>query len=463
MAKRNTKTKINSPEESFDASTMGFTEFGSSGLKRFGGGIYEEFLPELAGKGALRLYKEFSTNDPVASSLLFSIKMMARKTNWRVEPASEDARDIEAALFLEQCMNDMSRPWKEVISEILSMIQYGHAPMELTYKMRSGPNEDEHYLGSRYTDNYVGWQSIALRSQDTVLKWEFYPNGEIKGMWQLAPPEYKLTYIPWSKMLLFRTDYSKNNPEGKSILRGAIRPWMFKKHLEEIEAIGAERGVSGIPIAWVPTNIAAPDIDDDAAMAAREAYKSLVANIRRDSQEGIVFPLVYDEKGNKLFDLTLLSTQGNETGNIGVMIERKSREILQVCLAEFIMLGAGKSGSFALSQTKVDLFLQAIGSYLDSIAEVFNSHAIPRLFALNPQFKVEEFPRLEHEGIKDVDLKNMSEYVSKLIGAGAMQPDEGLSDFLRTTAGLPAMVEDFHPPEIVNETPADSRPGSGEA
>lgn len=421
----------------------GFIELGSSGLKRFGGSIYEETMPELVGKNAIRTYREMGSNDPVASSLLFSIKMMARKTSWRVESYSEDEKDQEAATFLEQVMNDMSRPWKEVISEVLSMIQYGHAPMEVTYKLRSGANEDEHYKGSKFDDGYVGWQSIALRSQDTIFKWDYFPNGEIRGMFQIAPPDYREVYIPWSKMLLFRTDYSKNNPEGKSILRGAVRAWTFKKHLEEIEAIGAERGVSGIPIAWVPTNIAAPDSDDDAAIAAREAYKSLVANIRRDSQEGIVFPLVYDEKGNKLFDLTLLSTQGNETGNIGVMIERKSREMLQVCLAEFIMLGAGKSGSFALSQTKVDLFLQAITTYLDSIEEVFNSHAVPRLFALNPQFKVEELPKIKHEGIKDVDLRNMAEYVSKLISVGAMEPDESLSSYLRSSAGIPEMVEEF--------------------
>jgi hypothetical protein len=349
---------------------------------------------------------------------------------------------MEASDFLEQCMEDMTRPWKEVVSEVLSMIQYGHAPMELTYKLRQGDVE-EPYKDSKFDDGYVGWQSIALRSQDTILKWEFFENGEIKGLWQLAPPFYKLTYIPWEKFLLFRTDYSKNNPEGKSILRAAFRPWMYKKHLEEIEAIGAERGVSGIPIAWVPANIAAPDSADTAAVNALQAYKDLVKNIRRDSQEGIVFPLMYNDKGDKMFDLTLLTTAGSETGKIGEMIERKSREILQVCLAEFIMLGAGKTGSFALSQTKVDLFLQAIGAYLDLIEEVFNTNAVPRLFELNPQFKCDELPKIRHADIKDMDLNNMGNYVAKLIGAGAIQPDDELSNYLRQAAGLPEALEEL--------------------
>jgi hypothetical protein len=429
------------PADEYKPEKLGYVDFGVSGLKRFAGYIFEEFVNELTGKNAQKTYKEMYYNDPVASSLIFAIKMTARKSDWRVEPASEEENDLEAADFLEQCMNDMNRPWKEVINEILSMIAYGHAPMEVTYKKRDG-EMDEPSKTSAFEDGAIGWQSIALRSQETILRWEFFENGDIKGLWQLAPPYYRLTYIPWEKFLLFRTDYSKNNPEGRSILRGAWRPWLFKKHLEEIEAIGAERGVSGIPIVWVPPNIAAPDITDTNAQTALTAYKELVKNIRRDSQEGIVFPMSYDDKGQKMYDLTLLTTQGTETGKIGEMIERKSREMLQVCLAEFIMLGSGKSGSFALSQTKVDLFLMAIETYLDLIAEVFNNIAVPRLFALNPQFKVEDYPKISHDGVKDMDLNNMSNYISKLITAGAMVPDMPLMQYLRSAAGLPDATEE---------------------
>ena len=429
------------PSDEYKADKLGYVDFGVSGLKRFAGYIFEEFVNELTGKNAIKTYKEMYYNDPVASSLIFAIKMTARKSDWRVEPASDEEKDLEAADFLEQCMNDMNRPWKEVINEILSMIQYGHAPMEVTLKKRDGEQEEPSKTSS-YEDGAIGWQSIALRSQETILRWEFYENGDIKGLWQLAPPYYRLTYIPWEKFLLFRTDYSKNNPEGRSILRGAWRPWLFKKHLEEIEAIGAERGVSGIPICWVPPNIAAPDTTDTNAVAALTAFKELVKNIRRDSQEGIVFPMVRDDKGNQMYDLTLLTTQGSETGKIGEMIERKSREMLQVCLAEFIMLGAGKTGSFAMSQSKIDLFLMAIETYLDLIAEVFNNTAVPRLFKMNPQFKVEDLPKIQHDGVKDMDLNNMSSYISKLVAAGAMVPDMPLMDYLRTAAGLPAPTDE---------------------
>jgi hypothetical protein len=42
-----------------------------------------------------------------------------------------------------------------------------------------------------------------------------------------------------------------------------------------------------------------------------------------------------------------------------------------------------------------------------------------------------------------MDLNNMGNYVSKLIGAGAIQPDDELSNYLRSAAGLPEALEEL--------------------
>lgn len=41
-------------------------ELGSAGLNQQGGLIHEEFLPQLQGLRAIRVYREMSANDPVA-------------------------------------------------------------------------------------------------------------------------------------------------------------------------------------------------------------------------------------------------------------------------------------------------------------------------------------------------------------------------------------------------------------
>jgi len=57
-------------------------------------------------------------------------------------------------------------------------------------------------------------------------------------------------------------------------------------------------------------------------------------------------------------------------------------------------------------------------------------------------------------------LGEISEYVSKLIGAGALSPDTELEEYLRGLAGLP-MPSDDNDNEI--ETPEVSSQGDGEA
>jgi len=111
-------------------------------------------------------------------------------------------------------------------------------------------------------------------------------------------------------------------------------------------------------------------------------------------------------------------------------------------LADFILLGHEKVGSFALSSTKTNLFSTAIGAFLDSIAEVFNTHAIPKLFALNSFQGITSLPTIAHGDIETPDLKELGEYVTVLSGAGApLFPDDQLENYLREVASLPKKVE----------------------
>jgi hypothetical protein len=167
-------------------------------------------------------------------------------------------------------------------------------------------------------------------------------------MKQVAAPDFQTRTIPIEKALLFRTESNRGNPEGYSLLRNAYRPWRMKTRIENIEGIGVERDLAGLPVAWVP-----PDYMDDNAPEAKkavfEAMKTLATGIKRDEEEGVVMPTLYDEHGNKLFDLTLLSTGGQRQFDTNAIIGRYDQRILMSVMADFLMLGAEKVGSFALS------------------------------------------------------------------------------------------------------------------
>lgn len=211
---------------------LAFNEIGTTGLKSSSGFVYEEFLPRLQWPRAGTIYHEMSSNDPVITSILLASRQLIRKVEWSVESASHDSKDLEAAQFLEECMKDMSSTWSAFIDDLMSFFEYGWSYMEIVYKKRNKEN-------SRYEDNRIGWRKITGRAQTTLQGWEIDEKGSIKGMYQYT--DTGSVFIPIEKALLFRTTTARNNPEGKSFLRGAYRPWYFKKHIEEVEGIGVER------------------------------------------------------------------------------------------------------------------------------------------------------------------------------------------------------------------------------
>lgn len=411
-------------------------ELGRTGLELMSGYVYEEFLPELQGQRAIQVYQEMSSNDPVVGSILHAIEMLIRQVEWRVEPAGQSLEDLEAAYFLESCLEDMEMTWEETIAEILSMLVYGWSYHEIVYKIRQGDSREPAY-NSRYNDGRVGWRGFPIRAQSSLYEWQFADNGKVLGMVQQAPPDYQLRIIPIDKALLFRTTSHKNNPEGRSVLRSAYRPWYFKKHIETIEGIGIERDLAGLPIAWVPPELLSANASPD-DRAILESIKRIVTNVRRDEQEGIVFPLVYDENGNKLYDFALLSTGGTRQFNTDAVIARYDQRIAMTVLADFILLGHEHVGSFSLASSKTHLFSVALGTWLNEIASQFNRVAIPRLFRLN-NFAVGRLPKLVPGDIEVPNLTELGDYITKLSGAGMdLFPNEKLEEYLRRAANLPA-------------------------
>ena len=199
-------------------------EVGAVGLRQFGGYVYEEILPQLQGQNGVRTFKEMALNDATVSAILFAVNMFCRQVPVRVSPAGAQPtkNDALATTFIDQCLQDMSMSWQDTLSEVLSMLQYGWAWHEIVYKIRGGPDTDDPTKRSQYNDGRVGWRKWALRSQDSLLRWDIDNyDGTVRGMFQLAPPLYQLTYVPIEKSLLFRTKPAKGNPEGESILRHA--------------------------------------------------------------------------------------------------------------------------------------------------------------------------------------------------------------------------------------------------
>ena len=437
------------------ASTDPLIELGTTGLDVQGGEIHEEFLPPLQGPKGAELYKQMRDNDAVVGSMLFAIEMLIRQVEWRVVPGGESSQDDEAAEFLTSNLADMSDTWEDTLAAILSFLTFGYSVVEPVYKQRNGPTDDIATF-SQFDDGRIGWRKLPQRAQETIDRWEFDDlSGELCGLTQIAQPDFRPRPIPVERFLLFRTTTIKGNPEGRSILRNAYRSYYFKRRVEEIEGIGVERDLAGLPVAFVP-----PSVLDRNAGAAERGLRSqlelLVRNVKRDQKEGMLFPLAYDKDGRQTYDFKLLSTGGRRQFDTNAIIGRYDTRIAQTVLADFVMLGHEQVGSFALAESKTNLFAVALGAWLDSIEDIFNRKAIPPLFALNT-FAVDQPPTLKHGDIENRDLGSLGDLLLKLAQAGMpLIPDAELERAVRLTAGLPDAPDELAPTLL----PADAAPAA---
>ena len=412
-------------------------EHGRIGQNRFGGTFFEEFLPELRGGKGIEAYREMSENDDVVGAILFAIEMLVRQASWSVEPTGSKAKDKEAAEFVESCMNDMQDTWIDTISEILSFLTYGWSYHEIVYKRRCGNTKDAR-TKSKYDDGLIGWKKLPIRAQETLYQWEYDEEDNLLGMTQLPPPDYRQCTIPIEKALLFRTKSRKNNPEGRSILRNAYRSWYFKKRIQEIEGIGIERDLAGLPVIS-PKEENTVDLwndDDEDAKKMRNYLELMVSGIRRDELEGVVMPYG--------FELQLLSSGGNRQFDTNAIINRYDNRIAMTVMADFLFLGHEKTGSFALSSNKTELFAAAIGAFLDIICETFNSHGIPALIDINGEHfaGITDYPKLVHGDIEDADIEKVAAFIKDMTGVGILIPDDALEDYVRRVGRLPERTED---------------------
>ncbi len=366
-------------------------ELGVVSRRRVGSTLYEDFIPQLRGRRAARVYEEMAWNDATIGGILYAVEQLVRQVEWTVE--SDDPAVLE---FLTANIAGLQHSWDDFIAAALSELIYGWSMFETVYQRVEGQ---------------IWWQKFAFRSQDTLHEWLLDPQtGELHGFVQ-ATRHGQTVIIPIQKLIHFRTTTNEGKPEGRSWLRRAYRAWYLKKRVEDIAAIGIERDLNGMPMAEMPIDILLAGEGDPEF----DAIMKIVTGLKVDELQGIGWPLAYDENGNKLFELSLLSTSGRPKLDALQFIRTQAQDIAGVMLAQFVGLGRDAVGSRALAEPQQELFQTALGALLDSIEEQFHRQATQRLLDLNGM----ESGRIVHGELRDLDLEGIGSFLLRTAQAGA--------------------------------------------
>lgn len=382
----------------------------------------DEFVVQLRGRQGIKKYREMSENDAVIGAILTAMRMMLRSVEWRIEGGTDGSREFVHSVM--HGMNDKS--WEEFIADALTMLEYGFSLFEMV------PRRDD--------DGLVRMKKLGGRAQWTIDRFEAKENGDVQGVWQIAAQ--KNVYIPYPKLLHFRTTSIAGEPSGRSVLRSAYTSWRAQNNIKYFEGVGIERELNGLPIVRIPSEFMDANASD-ANKALFNQMKTIARDVKRNEQGYIILPSdrYADDDGkltnNMMIEFDLIASKGTRDIDTGAVILRYQQDMARSVMADFVMLGANDRGSFALSKSKADLFLRALEGYADTIAAQLNRKLLPYLWELNGMSQ-DDMPKLVRGRVAPVDLEELGQYIQRLALSGVdLFPDENLDKHLRDVAGLP--------------------------
>lgn len=373
----------------------------------------EEYLDALRPWSRLaKIYKEMA-DDTVIGAVLDAIKSPLLASEFSVLAAGESDADKDAAFFLEQNIHKMvDMEWFQHVEDIMEFLTYGFSVSEKVLEKRS--------------DGRMWLATLIPIGQETLQDWgeELDKYGNVTEFRQNDPVSRKIISAPIDKLIHITYRSRKRNPQGRSMLRSLYRAWYFKKNLEVLEAIGAERDVGNTPVAELgETGISAADLT-----LLEDGLKAF----RIDEAGYLITP-----RGVKINAYG----GGNKVYNIREMIRDWQHLIRQRLFVDFIAQGAEEVGTQALAKEMTSFFSVVLKHLQRLMISTWNRQLVPYIFRYN-NFDIEELPKLDWKPPGAVNLIAMAQSMSTLVGAKMLTPSRELENYIRQLTGLPELIGD---------------------
>ena len=384
------------------------TELGGTGTYIVNGYITNhDYNAQLTGWSRIDHYDKMRKGDATVRASLLAVFLPILSTEWYIEPASDNAKDVEIAEHVKKELFERNISWATKLREILLYLAYGSYVFEKIWTRRE--------------DGFIGIEKIAPRLPKTILKWETDDNQP--GITQTLPTGTTANIPAW-KLLTFINEQEGDNYEGTSLLRTSYKHWYYKERYYKIDAMAQERQGLGLPYFKKPSGANVEDVQK-----MRELMRNLRAN-----EEAYLEIISGWEAG-------ILEMKAGSTKDAKPMIDHHDRQISKNVLAQFLELGAdGGSGSRALSEDHSDLFLLAENAVAQYIKEVVQKDLIKELVDYN--YTVEQYPQLKYGSIGMVDYEKLSGALQSLSAAKLITTTYKTEQYLRKTMKLPEITEE---------------------
>jgi hypothetical protein len=280
---------------------------------------------------------------------------------------SDDEKDIEITNFIQESLDNMETPFRDVIKNILTAIRYGYSVQEKVYTLN---NESKITIKGIYPIHIKTLQNDPFIRDD---------KGELKAIHQESM--YGTADIPINKCLLYSFDKEFDEIEGNSILNEIKPVTEDKEDIKDWLMTFLNKNESPTMYAKTDNPTHAPVIQDALDNVAAGATNIVVGN---NDELGI---LESSHRGEAYF--TTLNYYDNQI-------------FRRMFLGSLLLGSADQTGSYAQSYTQENVLFQILDGILSDTAQEIQRGVVDDLTNMNfglsakaPSFSFEKFTKKE--------------------------------------------------------------------
>lgn len=417
---------------------------GHTGTVVYGG--YPDTPESHADLQGSRRYKTFANALANVSIMGAGVRFflnLVTKPSWKYEPANETPEAKRLAELSEEILGDMVTSWSRVIRKAAMYRFYGFSVSEWTAKRRA--------------DGVLGYLDVESRPQRTIERWDVDEHGRIMAMWQRVSVVHHEIFLPRQKLLYLLDDSLSDSPEGLGIFRHTANAAKNLMRYEQLEGVGFETDLRGIPIGRAPYALLQQLVKDGHLSEAdakkyTDPIESFIKKHIVDPTLGLTLDsATYQAQDDAArpsnvpqFSVELLKGDSRSFADVAKAIERLERQIARGLGVENLLL-PDNTGSQALSQDKSFNFALTVDSSLREMREQVGHDLLRPLFRLNG-WPVELVPTVKTDAIQFRDVTDVTQALVDLARAGApLDPMDPAIEEVRDLLGLskPAMDQFF--------------------
>lgn len=334
--------------------------------------------------------------DSTIQALYNTMVMPLLGSNWTIEPDlqpdEEDQDAIDQSTWVENALRKpphkggMSTPFDLVLAQALRAILEGFAGFEKVYEISEG----------KLVYKKIAWRDPTTLTMLTDLR------GGFNGLKQRAfiGNTYSEITIPLERAWLFTYGKEFHNLRGRSAFRAAYGSYDKKRRFQYLAELQAQSDALKIKVVEQGDKGGQDELDITVGAVDELGVKATV---------GV-------PNGYKVSALD----QGSSY-DIMKHIEFQNAEMARSVLAMFILLGTGKTGSYALSTDQSDFFIQALMSIRKSLENHITSYLLPDLYVYN--FASPKYGTFKFEDITDSTIDTLKQAFLKLIEKDRLPED----------------------------------------